>query len=62
VEDAALDGLQAVVEMRDGAVEDDVAGVIKEPVAVRLGEGGLLVVDLLAFGALGGGLGCSWGR
>jgi hypothetical protein len=51
VEDAALDGLQAVVDVRDGAVEDDVGGVVEEPVAVGLGERGLLVLDLLAFGA-----------
>ena len=34
VEHAALDGLQAVVDVRHGAVEDDVARVVEEPVAV----------------------------
>jgi hypothetical protein len=31
VEDAALDGLEAVVDVRDGALEDDVAGVVEKP-------------------------------
>jgi hypothetical protein len=56
VEDAALDGLEAVVEVGDGAVEDDVAGVFEEPVAVGVGERGVVVV--LGFddgGGLGGG-------
>ena len=39
VEDAALDGLQAVVDVRDRAVEDDVAGVVEEPVAVAAASG-----------------------
>jgi len=53
-----LDGLQAVVDMRDGAVEDDVGGVVEEPVAVSLRERGLLVLDFLAGLAPGGsGLG-----
>jgi len=38
VKDAALDGLEAIVDVRDGAVEDDVAGVVEEPVAVVLDE------------------------
>ena len=48
VEDAALHRLQAVVDVRHGAVEDDVAGVVEEPVAVADGERRLLVLDLLA--------------
>ena len=52
VEDAALDGFQAVVDVRDGTVEDDVAGVVEKPVAVALRERRLLVLDLLAFLAL----------
>ena len=36
VQDAALHGLEAVVEMRDRALEDHVAGVVEEPVAVEL--------------------------
>ena len=48
VEDAALDGLEAVVDVGDGAVEDDVAGVFEEPAAVALGERG---------GIFGGGQG-----
>jgi hypothetical protein len=58
---AALDGLQPVVDVRDGAVEDDVAGVVEEPVPVaalkrRLGallRPGILVSFGMAVGALG---------
>ena len=57
VEHAALDGLQAVVHVRHGAVEDHVAGVVEEPVPVMLGQGRLVVLDLLALLALGRSLG-----
>ena len=49
MEHAALDGLQSVVDMRNRAVENDVAGVVEEPVAIADGERSLLVLDLLAF-------------
>jgi hypothetical protein len=35
VEDAALDGFQAVIQVGDGALEDDVAGVVEEPVTIH---------------------------
>ena len=38
VEDAALDGLEPVVGMGDGPFEDDVAGVVEEPLAEHLIE------------------------
>ena len=43
VEDASLDGLEAVVDVGDGAVENDVAGVVEKPAAVGLGERGGIV-------------------
>jgi hypothetical protein len=63
VEDAALHGLQAVIDVRDGAVEDDVARVVEKPGAVVLGEGRVVAVaeagGRLAgeIGVLGGGRG-----
>ena len=43
VQDAALDGLEAVVEVRHGALEDDVAGVIEEIVGIHRSKRGMLV-------------------
>ncbi len=43
VENAALDGLQAVVDVGDGAVENDVAGVFQEPLLVGMRERGIVV-------------------
>ena len=48
VQDAALHRLQAVVDVRHRAVEDDVAGVVEEPVAVGDGERRLFVLNLSA--------------
>jgi hypothetical protein len=55
VEDAALDGLQAVVDVRDGAVEDDVARVVEKPVAVGWARGACSSWTFWPFGRLGGG-------
>ncbi len=35
VEDAALDGFESVIDVRDRALEDDIGSVIQEPVAVH---------------------------
>ena len=35
VQDAAVYGLQAVIDVGDGALKDDVAGVIEKPVAIE---------------------------
>ncbi len=43
VEDAALDGFEAVVEVGDGAFEDDVARVVEEVVGIHRAERGVLV-------------------
>ena len=52
VEDPALHRLQTVVDMRDGAVEDDVARVFEKPVPIALRQrrlGGTLGVGSLIF-------------
>ena len=46
VEDAALHRLEAVLDMRNGTVQDHVRGVIQEPVLVHAGE----FVPVLPFG------------
>ena len=38
VEDTPLHGLQTVLDMGHGALEDDVRGVVEEPVLVHAGE------------------------
>ena len=59
VQDAPLDGLEAVVDVGDGAVLDDVGGILEEVVApllrelVLLGRGGLLMGGLQAGCLLG---------
>ena len=42
VQDAALHRFQTIVEMGNGAIEDDVAGVVEKPVAIALRERGIL--------------------
>ena len=51
VEDAALDGFEAVVDVGNGAVEDDVAGVVEEPgvVVARQGRGGAAGAEVHSF-------------
>ena len=36
VQDAALHGLEAIMNVRHGALQDDVAGVVEEPVAIEI--------------------------
>jgi hypothetical protein len=36
VQNAALHGLEAIVNVRHGALQDDVAGVVEEPVAIEI--------------------------
>lgn len=39
MENAALDGFEAVVDVGDGAFQDDVGGVVEEPVAIEIIDG-----------------------
>jgi hypothetical protein len=39
MEDAALNGFEAVIDVGDGAFEDDVGSVIEKPVAVEIVDG-----------------------
>ena len=39
MEDAALDGFEAVIDVGDGAFEDDVGSVFEEPVAIEVVDG-----------------------
>jgi hypothetical protein len=62
MEDPALDRFEAVVDVRDGAVEDDVAGVVEEPAPVGGRERRGVVLDLLALLAYWRRSLCSRGR
>jgi hypothetical protein len=67
VEDAALDGLEAVVDVGDGALEDDVGGVVQKPVAVEIVDGfdfdgGGVLEDGLVGVSTGFGLGSFFGH
>ncbi len=54
VEHAALHRFQAVVHVRDRAIEDDVAGVFEEPVAIMRRDGRFLLLDFSRADGRGG--------
>ena len=57
IQDAALDGLEAVLDLGDGAVADDVGGVLQEIAVHQAVQGAVAEVFFVHGGRRGGGAG-----